>query len=141
LWESRMLMAGLELTGELPFRDIVINPTVLALDGRRMSKSLGTGSDPIDLVDEYGADATRYGLLKNSSTQDVRLSPAAIDEGRRLANKLWNVSRLLLTNVEPARRPQSVEERWILSRIDGARELFEDAMEKYAFAAAVIALY
>ena len=96
LWEARMVMAGLELIGDIPFRDVIIHSTILAPDGRRMSKSLGTGIDPLELIAEYGADATRYGLLKMSSTQDVRFSAQPIEEGRKLANKLWNASRLLL---------------------------------------------
>ena len=102
-----MIWAGLEVMGEVPFTDVIIHSTVLATDGRRMSKSLGTGVDPLEMIDAHGADATRYGLLKISSTQDVRFSPGAIEEGRKLANKLWNVSRLILQNadgVEPARR-------------------------------------
>ena len=67
-----MLLAGLELMGEIPFPDVNIHATINAPDGRRMSKSLGTGIDPLELIDEHGADATRYGLLKMSSTQDVR---------------------------------------------------------------------
>ena len=91
-----MIFAGLEMVGEIPFRHVIIHTTVLAADGRRMSKSLGTGLDPLDLVDEHGADATRYGLLKMTSSQDVRFAIGAIEEGRKLANKLWNASRLLL---------------------------------------------
>ncbi|HEY3544205.1 MAG TPA: valine--tRNA ligase, partial [Gaiellaceae bacterium] len=98
LWEARMVMAGLELVGDIPFSDVIIHSTVLAPDGRRMSKSLGTGIDPVELIEQHGADATRYGLLKMSSTQDVRFSAQQIEEGRRLANKLWNASRLLLMN-------------------------------------------
>ncbi len=103
LWENRMIMAGLELMGEIPFSDVIIHSTVLAPDGRRMSKSLGNGVDPLDAIDRHGADATRYGLLKISSTQDVRFSWGAIEEGRKLANKLWNVSRLILENAGDAR--------------------------------------
>ena len=66
-----------------------------------MSKSLGTGVDPLDLIAKHGADATRYGLLKMSSTQDVRFSEGAIEEGRGLCNKLWNAARLILLNVDP----------------------------------------
>src|SRR5256885_8420217 len=91
-----MIMAGLELMGDIPFRDVIIHSTILAGDGRRMSKSLGNGVDPVELIEQHGADATRYGLLRMSSTQDVRFSPQPIEEGRRLANKLWNASRLLL---------------------------------------------
>lgn len=143
LWEARMQMAGLELMGEVPFRDIVINPTVLAPDGRRMSKSLGTGIDPLDLVDAHGADATRYGLLKMSSTQDVRFSPVAIEEGRRLAIKLWNAARLLLSAGadEVGARPQSPIEAWILWRVDSVRDEVEACFREYRFAAAVDALY
>ena len=91
LWENRMLFSGLFLLGDVPFTDVIITATVLAVDGRRMSKSLGTGIDPLEAVDRHGADATRYGLLKMSSTQDVRFCWGAIEEGQRLANKLWNV--------------------------------------------------
>ena len=107
LWENRMIWTGLELQGEVPFTDVIIHSTILATDGRRMSKSLGTGIDPLDLIAKHGADATRYGLLKMSSTQDVRFTEGPIEEGRKLANKLWNVSRLLLQNqVEPDARPR-----------------------------------
>ena len=144
LWEARMLMAGLELLGEIPFHAINIHATINAPDGRRMSKSLGTGIDPLETVDEYGADATRYGLLKMSSTQDVRFSVRAIDEGRSLANKLWNVARLILGNVGDAAadvRPQALEERWILARIDAARAALERDLAEYDFAHAVGRLY
>ena len=92
--------------GEIPFTDVIIHSTILAADGRRMSKSLGTGVDPLDLIAKHGADATRYGLLKMSSTQDVRFTEGPLEEGRKLANKLWNVSRLLLQDrVEPDAPP------------------------------------
>ena len=145
LWEARMIMAGLELMGDVPFRDVIIHSTVLAPDGRRMSKSLGTGIDPLDMVDAHGADATRYGLCKMSSTQDVRFSVGMIEEGRKLANKLWNASRLLLqaqrTVAVPALRPSAVEERWILARLDDARAEVEDHLAGFRFAAAVNTLY
>jgi valyl-tRNA synthetase len=144
LWENRMIFSGLELMGDIPFRDVVIHTTVLAPDGRRMSKSLGTGIDPLDLIAEHGADALRYGLLKMSSSQDVRFSHGAVEEGRKLANKLWNVSRLLLTNAEgvvPELRPRATEERWILGRIDRVRAEMEAHFEAFDFSHAVQALY
>ena len=110
LWEARMIMSGLELMGEVPFRDVIIHSTIQAPDGRRMSKSLGTGIDPLEVIGSHGADATRYGLLKMSSTQDVRFNVGMIDEGRKLANKLWNVSRLILANAgdsKPDVRPRA----------------------------------
>jgi len=144
LWENRMIFSGLFLLGELPFTDVIIHSTVLAPDGRRMSKSLGTGIDPMEAVESHGADATRYGLLKISSTQDVRYSPQAIEEGRKLAIKLWNVARLILQNTEgvtPALRPAALEERWILARLDAARAAVEDAWGRFDFAAATGVLY
>jgi valyl-tRNA synthetase len=144
LWENRMIFSGLFLLGEIPFTDVIITSTVLAADGRRMSKSLGTGIDPMEPIESHGADATRYGLLKISSTQDVRYSPQAIDEGRRLAIKLWNVARLILQNTEgvtPALRPSALEERWILARLDAAREGVEEAWGRFDFAAATGVLY
>jgi valyl-tRNA synthetase len=138
-----MVMAGLELIGDIPFSDVIIHSTILAPDGRRMSKSLGTGIDPLDLIARYGADATRYGLLKMSSTQDVRFSEQPIEEGRKLANKLWNASRLLLMGgvVESGVRPSSVEERWILARIDATRAEVEEDLARFDFAHAVDRLY
>jgi len=144
LWETRMIMAGLELMGEVPFRDVLIHSTIQAPDGRRMSKSLGTGIDPLDVIASHGADATRYGLLKMSSTQDVRFNVGMIDEGRKLANKLWNVSRLVLANAGDTRpdvRPASVEERWILARLDAARGHIERELEAFDFAGTVNTLY
>ncbi|HEY7003104.1 MAG TPA: valine--tRNA ligase [Gaiellaceae bacterium] len=145
LWENRMIFSGLELMHDIPFRDVIIHSTVLAPDGRRMSKSLGTGIDPLDVIAEHGADATRYGLLKMSSTQDVRFSYGAVDEGRKLANKLWNVSRLLLQATggepKPEVRAQSVEEKWILARLDAVRAEVEVALAAFDFAQAVQSLY
>ncbi len=144
LWENRMIMSGLELMGEVPFTDVIIHSTVLATDGRRMSKSLGTGVDPLEAVERHGADATRYGLLKISSTQDVRFSWGAIEEGRKLANKLWNVSRLILSQTEGAEaavRPREVEERWLLARLEATRAELEENLAGFDFAHAVHALY
>jgi valyl-tRNA synthetase len=144
LWVSRMIWAGIELMGDLPFHDVNYHAMILASDGRRMSKSLGTGIDPTDLIAEHGADATRYGLLKMASTQDVRFSAGAIAEGRKLANKLWNVSRLILANVgeaQPEAKPRDIEERWILARLDAARAELEDAFAAFEFSAATNTLY
>ncbi len=144
LWVNRMIWTGLEVLGDVPFTDSIIHSTVLAVDGRRMSKSLGTGIDPMEPIEEYGADATRYGLLKISSTQDVRFSYGAIEEGRKLANKLWNVARLILQHgegVAPALVPRDVEERWILARIDGARAELEDAWSRFELASSTETLY
>ncbi len=144
LWENRMIFSGLELLGEIPFEHVIIHTTVLAADGRRMSKSLGTGLDPLDLVDRHGADATRYGLLKLSSSQDVRFSEGAVEEGRKLANKLWNVSRLILANAGdagPDQRPRALEEKWIARRLDQSQVLLEGRLHRFEFSPATDVLY
>jgi valyl-tRNA synthetase len=130
--------------GEPPFHDVNYHAMILAPDGRRMSKSLGTGIDPTDLIAEHGADATRYGLLKMASTQDVRFSHGAIEEGAKLANKLWNVARLILANagdVRPEARPRDLEERWILARIDAAGAELESSIAEFEFSPATSTLY
>jgi valyl-tRNA synthetase len=144
LWENRMIFSGLELLGERPFDDVVIHPTVLAPDGRRMSKSLGNGIDAFEVLARYGADATRYGLLKNSLTQDVRFSYAAIEEGGKLSNKLWNAARLIVTACEGAagdERPASLEERWILARLSQTQRRIEGYVEAFDFAHTMDELY
>jgi valyl-tRNA synthetase len=144
LWENRMIFSGLELMGDIPFKDVVIHSTVLAPDGRRMSKSLGTGIDPLDIIDRYGTDATRYGLMKNSLTQDVRFSYSAIEEGGKLSNKLWNAARLILTASEgalPAETPSSLEERWILARLSQTQRSVESLLGAFDYAHAMDELY
>jgi valyl-tRNA synthetase len=144
LWVNRMIWTGLEVLDEVPFTDVIIHSTVLAADGRRMSKSLGTGIDPMEPIGRHGADATRYGLLKISSTQDVRYSVGAIEEGRKLAIKLWNVARLVLANAEyvtPSLAPRSVEERWMLARLDLARAELESSWARFDFATGTSILY
>jgi valyl-tRNA synthetase len=143
LWENRMIFSGLEMVGDIPFSHVIIHTTVLAPDGRRMSKSLGTGLDPLELIDAHGADAARYGLLKMSSSQDVRFAIGAIEEGRKLANKLWNASRLLLGagpgEVEPL--PEALEERWICARLDETRKDIDADLGAFDFSHAVDRLY
>ncbi|MFL5896841.1 MAG: valine--tRNA ligase [Solirubrobacterales bacterium] len=140
LWVARMIMMGLEFPGAVPFEDVYVHSVIQARDGRRMSKSLGTGIDPLEEIDVHGADALRFGLLAMSSTQDVRFSDAKVQQGRDLANKLWNASRLILLNaaeVEPAPRPICVEDRWILSRLEQAIATVTGKLETYDFAHAV----
>jgi len=148
LWVARMIMMGLEFTGTEPFADVNIHSTILARDGRRMSKSLGTGIDPLELIDAHGADATRFGLLAMSSTQDVKFSDEKIAQGQALANKLFNASRLVLLRVPEgvtvpatAPAPQTVEDAWILSRLQRARSATERALEDFEFHRAALGLY
>ena len=144
LWVARMVMMGIEFVGEIPFRDVFINSVIQAPDGRRMSKSLGTGIDPLDEIERYGADALRFGLLAMSSTQDVRYSAAKVEQGLALSNKLWNASRLILLNVpevEPAPVPKRVEDRWILSGLQRAIAVVTGHLDGYDFAHAALELY
>src|SRR3954469_10299094 len=145
LWVARMVMMGLRFTGDVPFEDVYVHSVIQAPDGRRMSKSLGTGIDPLELIDRYGADATRFGLLAMSSSQDVRFSDEKIAQGGGLANKLWNASRFVLLRVgegvEAAPRPQTVEDRWILSRLERAKATMRGAIEGFDFHHASLGLY
>jgi valyl-tRNA synthetase len=144
LWVARMIMTGIEFVGDIPFRDVYVHSVIQARDGRRMSKSLGTGIDPLEEIDEHGADALRFGLLAMSSTQDVRFSDAKVQQGADLANKLWNASRLILLNVAPveaAPRPVSVEDRWILSRLEATIASVTAKLEEYDFAHAAQEAY
>jgi valyl-tRNA synthetase len=145
LWVARMVMMGLEFTGDVPFRDVYVHSVIQAPDGRRMSKSLGTGIDPVELIDRHGTDGVRFGLLAMSSTQDVRFSEEKVAQGQALANKLFNVTRFVLGNVAadvvPAVTPRAVEDRWILSRLAAARETFDARIAEFDFSKAALGLY
>jgi valyl-tRNA synthetase len=145
LWVARMMMTSLEFTGEVPFSDVYVHSIIQAPDGRRMSKSLGTGIDPLDEMDQHGADALRFGLLAMSSAQDVRFSEARVQQGRDLANKMWNASRLVLMeardDVEPGPRTNRVEDRWIASRLQRAVRSVSESIEAYDFSHAALDLY
>jgi valyl-tRNA synthetase len=162
LWVARMIMTGIEFAGDVPFRDVYVHSVIQARDGRRMSKSLGTGIDPLEEIDVHGADALRFGLLAMSSTQDVRYSDAKVEQGRDLTNKLWNASRLILLNCKfqqnepdtnsaqgqgPARvgtgtpNPVAVEDRWILSRLERTIVSVTEKLEAYDFAHAAQEAY
>ncbi len=161
LWVARMIMMGLRFTGEVPFADVYIHSVIQAPDGRRMSKSLGTGIDPLDEIDRHGADAVRFGLLAMSSSQDVRYSAEKVRQGQALANKLFNATRFVLLRIagmeqdpthpvqlggiEPAPPGRaglrSIEDRWILSRL---QEIVADTaarIEDYDFSHAALGLY
>ena len=160
LWVARMVMMGLEFTEQIPFANVNVHSIIQAPDGRRMSKSLGTGIDPMALIDggerpsvftgggdfpAYGADAVRWGLLAMSSGQDVRFAEDKVAQGQGLTNKLWNASRLVLLGVDPQARsavdPGRVEDRWILSRLAHARAELDGRLERFEFSRAALGLY
>jgi len=155
-----MIMLGVEFTGQVPFEDVYVHSIIQAPDGRRMSKSLGTGVDPLALIDggprppafaeggdfpAYGADAVRWGLYAMSSAQDVRFSEDKLAQGLQLTNKLWNAARLILLGVgadtRAAPRPAAVEDRWILSRLERARTQTAERIERFDFAHAALGVY
>ena len=160
LWVARMIMLGIEFLGQIPFSDVYVHSIIQAPDGRRMSKSLGTGVDPLALIEggprppvfesggdfpAYGADAVRWGLYVMSSAQDVRFSEERLAQGLQLTNKLWNASRLILLHVDPdvraAPSPVAVEDRWILSRLERVHAEIGRRIESYDFAHAALGLY
>jgi valyl-tRNA synthetase len=143
LWENRMIFSGLELMGDVPFKDVVIHSLVHAPTGGRMSKSLGTGMNPLALIEEYGADATRYGLMEMASSQDVKFSEDSIAKGRKLTIKIWNAARLLsLAGIdEIEERPHALEERWIVARLSQAQRRIEGYLAEFDFSHLVDELY
>jgi valyl-tRNA synthetase len=97
LWVARMIFSGYEFMGEKPFSKVYIHPTIFNKEGKRMSKSLGTGVDPLELIDKYGADATRFGLTYiNTGIQDLKFDEEAIKAGQKFANKIWNIARFIM---------------------------------------------
>ena len=109
LWVARMIFSSLELIKEIPFKDIIIHATILTKEGKRMSKSKGTGIDPLELVDKYGADAARFGLIyQYTDLQDIRFSEENIKMAQKFCNKIWNATRFVLMN-KPLRICANIE--------------------------------
>ena len=107
LWVARMVMMGIEFAGDIPFRDVYVHPVVQAPDGRRMSKSLGTGIDPLEEIDVHGADALRFGVWRSRPRRTSASPTERVQQGRDLANKMWNASRLILLNAGDAQSTPS----------------------------------
>ena len=142
LWVSRMIMTGLEFMGDVPFSDVVIHCVVQAADGRRMSKSLGTGVDPRELLSKYGADALRaWATSVAMSSQDVRFDESRVEGYRRFCNKLWNATRLVLSSPgnPSGEMPGTLEarghleDRWVLSRLSSASKEIARGIENFTF--------
>jgi len=138
-WVARMIMAGYFCTGKIPFKDVYINSTVMDENGRKMSKSLGNGIDPLDVIRDYGADALRYTMVViTPQGQNTLLSMDKFQIGSRFANKVWNASRYILMNVEenlPALDSFEGEpvDKWILSRLSHTAGAVADALKVYRF--------
>jgi valyl-tRNA synthetase len=153
-WIARMVMAGMEFTGRAPFKDIYVTGLVRDKKGRKMSKSLGNGIDPLEIVDQYGADALKFTLaFLAAQGQDILLDKETFGLGSRFANKIWNASRYLLMNLEGRTlyKAQDIAQgalgglkpldKWILHRLNEAAEQVRKAMDSYRFNDATSAAY
>ncbi|MDN7240336.1 valine--tRNA ligase [Planococcus sp. N028] len=140
-WVSRMIFQALEFTGEKPFDDVLIHGLVRDAEGRKMSKSLGNGVDPMDVIEQYGADSLRYFLATASSPgQDLRFSMEKVESVWNFANKIWNASRFALMNMEGMTYDQidlsgkrSVADSWILTRLNETIQQVTNLAERYEF--------
>jgi valyl-tRNA synthetase len=149
-WVARMIMAGLEFRGEVPFRNVLIHGTVRAQSGLKMSKSLGNAIDPLEVIDQMGADALRQSLIMLAA-QDVYLSPEKFEVGKTFTNKLWNAARFAFLNLEDFKEGKlepgfeskklSPVNRWILSRLDEVSRRVEEHLARYALSQAAIEVY
>ncbi|MGQ9729388.1 MAG: valine--tRNA ligase [Candidatus Fervidibacter sp.] len=165
LWVARMIMTGEKFAGDIPFRTVYVHPTVLTREGKRMSKSLGTGIDPLDLLDKYGADGLRFGLIVQAEAgQDLRFHEERLEMARNFGKKLWNASRFVITVQEGSLKKgngegskteglslegerlqvtgaTSLPVRWILSRLNKTISRVNEAMDAYELADAAKAIY
>lgn len=140
-WVSRMIFQGLEFTGQRPFKDVLIHGLVRDGEGRKMSKSLGNGVDPMDVIDQYGADSLRYFLATGSSPgQDLRYTTEKVEAVWNFSNKIWNASRFALMNMEGMTYDEidltgekSVADKWILTRLNETIERVTSLAERYEF--------
>jgi valyl-tRNA synthetase len=140
-WVSRMIFQGLEFTGQRPFKDVLIHGLVRDAEGRKMSKSLGNGVDPMDVIDQYGADSLRYFLATGSSPgQDLRFSMEKVESTWNFANKIWNASRFALMNMNGMTYDEidlsgekSVADKWILTRLNETIETVTRLSDRYEF--------
>ena len=146
-WVIRMVFSGYEQTGKCPFSDVLIHGLVRDEQGRKMSKSLGNGIDPLEIIEQYGADALRLTLVTgNAPGNDMRYSEKKIIASRNFANKVWNASRFMLMNIEKADLSNvsladlTPADKWILSKANSLVKEVTDNMEKYDFGVAVAKL-
>ncbi len=147
-WVSRMIFSALEYTGQVPFDTVLIHGLVRDAQGRKMSKSLGNGIDPLEIIDKFGADALRLTLATgNSPGNDMRFSDEKVSASRNFANKLWNASRFILMNIGDDEIPcalpldLALEDKWIISLVNKLAKEVTDNLEKFELGVAVAKLY
>ncbi|MDK2823338.1 MAG: valyl-tRNA synthetase [Clostridia bacterium] len=145
-WVARMIFSALEFMKDVPFRDVFIHGLVLDAQGRKMSKSLGNGVDPIEVIDEYGADTLRFMLITgNTPGNDLRFQLERLEAARNFANKIWNAARFVLMNLEDyqevAEPNYNMADKWILSRFNSTANRVTRLLEKYELGEAGRELY
>ncbi|MBQ3044752.1 MAG: valine--tRNA ligase [Clostridia bacterium] len=147
-WVSRMIFSALEYTGQVPFNTVLIHGLVRDALGRKMSKSLGNGIDPLEIIDQYGADALRLTLATgNSPGNDMRFSDEKVSASRNFANKLWNASRFILMNIGddeiPCELPANLalEDKWVISLVNKLAKEVTDNLDKFELGVAIAKLY
>ncbi len=145
-WVSRMIFSGLEYMDEKPFSTVLIHGLVRDAQGRKMSKSLGNGIDPLEIIDKYGADALRFALaMGNSPGNDMRFSDEKIESSRNFANKIWNAARFTLMNLKDdvyaLPETPAIEDKWILSKYNNVVKEVSENIEKFELGTALSKLY
>ena len=146
-WVSRMITSSLELTGKNPFKDVLIHGIVRDSQGRKMSKSLGNGIDPIEIIEKYGADSLRFSLIQGTTPgNDIRYMPEKLDQASNFANKLWNASKFVLMNLEDYdgnvyEDNLCYEDKWILSKLNTLVQEVSNNIEKYDLGVASQKIY
>ena len=148
-WVSRMIFSGLEHTGKKPFDTVLFHGLVRDSQGRKMSKSLGNGIDPLEIIDQYGADALRFTLATgNSPGNDMRFYMERVEASRNFANKIWNAARFVLMNLDTETLPDSIdtsdleiEDKWLLSKYNKVVKEVTDNLDNFELGVAVSALY
>ena len=148
-WVIRMVFSGLEQTGKTPFHHVLIHGLVRDSQGRKMSKSLGNGIDPLEIIDQYGADALRLTLMTgNAPGNDMRFYMERVEASRNFANKVWNASRFIMMNLEKAEVPAEIDletltsaDKWILSKVNTLAKDVTENLDKYELGIAVQKVY
>ena len=144
-WVSRMMTQGLELTDKNPFKDVVVHGIVRDSQGRKMSKSLGNGIDPLDIVDKYSTDALRFSLLYGTSAgNDIKYMPEKLDQASNFANKLWNASKFVINSLEDDIKEETdlrVEDRWILNKLNNLIKTVSQNIDDYDLGVALENIY
>ena len=158
LWVARMIFSGLKFTKKEPFKDVIIHATILTKEGKRMSKSLGTGVDPMDLISRYGADAVRFGLIWQAmGNQDIRWSEEHVVAGQKFCNKIWNSARFALLQIlnsiitkqiprgsfqiSKTIKPKTTADKKILNQLTKIKKSTEKDLDNYRFGQALHKLY